>query len=457
LIQLSVQNNNDSSRKNEIPWVEKYRPRSGKDIVGFNQHLATLKQFIDEFNQNKQNFHELKQKVSETTDVAAKKRLELQLNSLQTKMRTKKARLLMGPPGVGKTTVVYALANDLQLSVIEMNASDVRTEDAINQKLRETVKTTNLFSFTKQASKGKLILIDEVDGLHGQSDRGGIQALEKIIVTSQFPILMTCNFRDDKKFSSLYELASPIIELEQAKSEDVFQILKRIAKAENIEVDDNVLQLIAKRAHGDYRAAINDFQGLSQGTEGIDDEDVMNINSLRDTEADVQEMFQLIFKTATIKDAKDVLDKVQQDEIDYRSIHRWINENILDYITNIKDLRFAFEHLAHADHILGNILRTQDYSSLAYFYDIIAGGLRFSKSDTRLSTSKVNSPKFFRTRAAADDDTSLFLQTLYRLSLNDIMRELKPSLRMIVEKDPSLTEFFELRLNIDPKKVLELF
>ena len=76
-------------------WVEKYRPKKIAGIVG-NEEAKLA--FVD---------------------------------WLKGKHWKKKATLLYGPPGVGKSALVYAAANELNLKIIEMNASDIRTEKAI--------------------------------------------------------------------------------------------------------------------------------------------------------------------------------------------------------------------------------------------------------------------------------------------------------------------------------------
>ena len=143
------------TKKSNIPWVEKYRPQSAKDLIGFEKTINKLKQFLDEFFILQTKYRNLRKEIKLITEPSLIKKKKLQLKSFQLKMQRQKAQILIGPPGVGKTTIVYALANDYNMSVIELNASDVRTQDAIQNKLHETVKSTNLLSFTTKKSKGK--------------------------------------------------------------------------------------------------------------------------------------------------------------------------------------------------------------------------------------------------------------------------------------------------------------
>jgi replication factor C large subunit len=441
-------------KTNEIPWIEKYRPHSIKDMVGFRTVIEKLRSFIEEFNQTRKQYKEMKNKFQTATDPNLRRSLELQLKSINQKLNTKKARLLMGPPGVGKTTVVYALANDLNMSVIEMNASDVRTQDAINNKLRETVKSNNLLFYTEQKTSGKIILLDEVDGISGNADRGGVSALEKIIETSQYPIIMTCNFRDDQKFGALYKLASPIIEIEPAKDEDVATLLVRIVNGEKLDITEEQVKAIAKRSDGDFRSAINDLQAVAQGGDFIEDA-TMKINMNRDNSMDVQDFFPKYFRAATFSDAKDMLDEVQQEDVEFRDFPRLFNENLLNYFNNNTDLAHAFEYLALVDRTLGIINRTQDYSHLSYFFDLLAGGIRIAKSDSVMPKSRLEFPRFYRLRATPDDENLLKLQKLFRLSLNTLFRESRKILLEYVGCSQNIRHYLAEKLGFEDESKLE--
>ena len=75
--------------------------------------------------------------------------------------------------------------------VIEVNASDTRNAEEIESKIGAAAKQASLFF------RGKVILVDEVDGISGQYDRGGIPTLVKIIESTAFPVVMTATDVDD--------------------------------------------------------------------------------------------------------------------------------------------------------------------------------------------------------------------------------------------------------------------
>jgi len=444
-------------KENNIPWVEKYRPKTTKDLVGFEKISNKLKAFLDDFFIIQTKYRNLRKEIKITKisgNLEKLKKEKLKLKSFQLKMIRKKAILLIGPAGVGKTTIAYALANDYNMSVIELNASDVRTEDAIQSKLQETVKSTNLLSFTKKKSRGKLILIDEVDGLHGQSDRGGVKALLNIIAISKFPLILTCNFRD-KKLKGIFDLLESI-NVSKATPQDISKVLRKISKTENLDISDEQIQHLAIESNGEYRSSINDLQALTQSSHRIDEDTLVNINMKRDTETEVQIFMNKMFATQSIKDAKKIIDDVLGAVIDFRSIHKWINENLLSFITKRYDLYYAFDNLAHSDRILGYIGRTQDYAHLSYYFDILAG-VRFAKSDKILpKNKKIRPPRWFRTRAVPDDEIALNLQKLYYASLNSIMKEIRPNLNLFLKFPIGLKEYLASILQEDVKKIPKL-
>ncbi len=99
----------------------------------------------------------------------------------------KSAALLYGRPGTGKTSAAIALANDMGWQLLELNASDKRTQGIITETAGEASKNATLLDAKK------LILLDEIDNLHGTSDRGGAKAVTEIVKKTREPVILTAN------------------------------------------------------------------------------------------------------------------------------------------------------------------------------------------------------------------------------------------------------------------------
>jgi replication factor C subunit 1 len=111
-----------------------------------------------------------------------------------------KAALLSGPPGIGKTTAAQLVCQHLNFKYIEKNASDQRSKKSMSNLSNDTYSIAH---FTNQSMSKYVLIMDEVDGVAGNEDRGGIQELISLIKRSRIPIICICNDRQHKKIRSL--------------------------------------------------------------------------------------------------------------------------------------------------------------------------------------------------------------------------------------------------------------
>lgn len=87
------------------------------------------------------------------------------------------------PPGVGKTTTVYALANEYGFEVIELNASDERTYEKIERYVQAA------YTMDILGKRRKLIFLDEADNI----EPSGAREIAKLIDKARNPIIMSAN------------------------------------------------------------------------------------------------------------------------------------------------------------------------------------------------------------------------------------------------------------------------
>ena len=320
-------------------WVTKHAPTRRKEVVGNEESVNSIIAYLNRFRNPK----------------------------LRSKL-IKKAILLYGPPGIGKTSSVLAIANGLNFDVVVVNASDNR-----NKKSLQSVRNASLFSSLKEDldSKviGQILLIDEVDGLSGTVDRGGLREIVDIINSTRIPLILTANNISQQKFQTLRKYCE-LREFKPPRSADILTILRRIAEAESISVSDDVLYRLIEMSQNDIRGSINSFQILAAGGGEIVEED-LKIISYRDTAADFREFLQTLFVEANGKKAYEQTRLLS--DVDYSKLLLLLRDlsvymlppNDYDLIAEVYDI------LARADVALTRAQSKMVWSQLAYFYSYI--------------------------------------------------------------------------------------
>lgn len=166
-----------------------------------------------------------------------------------------KPLLLVGPPGCGKTTTAYALANDEGVIVIEFNASDERSKSKINSIVKETAKSGGFFIKTVFPQKPpRIILFDEVDGMSSHKDKGGFEALLKLLEEIVIPPILTANVIHDLKVRRLMANCVTVF-YDRPRDYEAKKLIAMIAKRVNMTIPDDIVKKIINYAP-DFRSII---------------------------------------------------------------------------------------------------------------------------------------------------------------------------------------------------------
>ena len=166
-----------------------------------------------------------------------------------------KPLLLVGPPGSGKTTTAYALANDEGVYVIEFNASDERSKSAVDRIIREASKSSGfLVGLSFPQKPPRLLLLDEVDGLSAQRDKGGFRALVQLLKDIKIPPILTANVIHDPKIRQLMVFCVTVF-FDRPQEYQAKALIKRIAKAVNMSIPEEIINRLAKYAP-DFRSIV---------------------------------------------------------------------------------------------------------------------------------------------------------------------------------------------------------
>lgn len=307
-------------------WVEKYRPTIIKDVIG-NEEAKTL--FVE---------------------------------WLENKRPTRKAVLLYGPPGVGKTTLVNAAANEYKFRIIEMNASDTRSEKAVTRIADPATSFTGLDKFSSEI-KGNMLFMDEVDGIAGNEDRGGVNAIIKIIENTRVPIIMAANDCDLEKLRSLKKLCL-LIRFQQTRIPLIILALKKICEQEHIKYEFEALENIATKSQGDVRSAINDLQGLSEEGKTLTEQDTLALG-LRNKDISMDDTLQGYFASKNLTETVILLNS---SNVEYDDLLMAISDNIPRRYADPFKLAEAYDYLSQADVFRGRV-GVENWHLLKYVYN----------------------------------------------------------------------------------------
>ena len=276
----------------------------------------------------------------------------------------KRAALLYGPPGTGKTITVEVVAKVLDLELIEMNASDFRTEELVQSVAGGAAMQSSLFG-----RKGKVVFLDELDGISGREDRGGLLAIMKIIKESRYPIVLAVNDPWDPKFRSLRDLCE-MVQFRRIREPSVAVQLKKVARLAGVNATEGAIKKIAEWANGDLRAAINDFQMLAVGRDALTEEDVGMLYA-RLQEKGIFDVMKEIFSAESCLEAKLAADGAS---VDPEMLFQWLNENIPNQYPGSGERAEAFDWLSRADVFMSRVKRRQMWELMGYAMELATGG-----------------------------------------------------------------------------------
>ncbi|MEM5804685.1 MAG: AAA family ATPase [Candidatus Aenigmatarchaeota archaeon] len=225
--------------------------------------------------------------------------------------------MLYGPPGVGKSSVVRALASEKGLDLLELDGSDEK-DDIIS--IIPSLRQASLFR------KGKLVAVDG-------AENASMAAVARLIKESLYPVILIVDDPYHPKLRSLRRECE-LLELKKLRSLEIEKALCDVCKKEGLSHSQTVLKELSYSAGGDLRAALTDLESLCEA------------EHFRDREGRIFETLRMIFKSSSLRNA---LEAVQSCEKDPFEIFGWVDENISAEFADPAERALAFDILSRAD------------------------------------------------------------------------------------------------------------
>jgi len=313
-------------------WSEKYRPQIISDMVGNEEARAAITEWFVKWKKGT------------------------------------KPLLLVGPPGIGKTTIAYLVAKQFGYDMIGLNASDVRSKSRINEILMPVLGNVSVLGTP-------MIFVDEVDGIHGRGDYGGASALVDILKEPTVPIVLAANSDDSDKMKSIKKVVKTI-QFKKIPPRLLRVYLENILKKQSAKLSPGSLIKVIDKSKGDIRSMINLTQSLETGFNPQTDQSFESIN--------VEDGVNAFFKANSIEEARGVLYSMQ---IDPREKINAFYSSIITSELDTQTLAKYLEIISAADMLFGRIMKTQNWRLLRYLNDTL---IKLYQDDDRIRYAKYN-------------------------------------------------------------------
>lgn len=269
---------------------------------------------------------------------------------------TKRCIYLYGYPGIGKTTMIHQILNEMNYDIIQFDASDIRNKSMIEMLNTHNVSDNNIVSIFHREKKKLIIVMDEIDCMNN-GDKGGINSLIKLIrpkktkkqkadYTTYVPIICIGNNFVDKKIKELMKCCLTI-ELSKPTNKQMSIICKQLLPS----ITKSTIDILCGLVSGDIKRLINIIN-------------IIHTNKISD------KMISIIFEKKTInEDTKKITKKIMNhyvhlnehisimNEMDRTIIAMLWHENIIDLLEKIPKEQAIqiyselLENICYADYI----------------------------------------------------------------------------------------------------------
>jgi DNA polymerase III delta prime subunit len=316
-------------------WLDKHIPSELEEFIGYETIINNINKWIQVFSDNSKWYPEFRN-----------------------------ALLLTGHSGVGKTLLAHLLLKKWNYTVMEFNASEIRTSKIVGDKLESILSSKAITDIVQHKNKSGIIM-DELDGMEPKKECSAHDLQDYINFTkNDYITRLKINLRKTKKKMSESEIQKHIktkrfindnpiilitsnlnhninsimkdiihITIPEPSSEQLLNVLKKIRNIENMNISDSILELCIPFCQKDYRKAVLLMESLYNSFE----QQSINVGSIikwlnsfsgKDIDMDIDYTIYNIFHSPDL--TWDNL--INMYYVDESFVPLIVHENFIDYI-----------------------------------------------------------------------------------------------------------------------------
>lgn len=311
--------------KTNLPFVERFRPKTLDGIMSHVETISVLNSFIEQKN----------------------------LPHL----------LFYGPPGTGKTSTVEALVSELygkenvEYMTMNINASEERGIEIVRNKIKNFVSTSPIHgSLKNDIPKYKFVILDEADAMTFDAQGMLKQVIEYYTDNARFCLICNCI----KKINPAIQSRCTIFNFPPLNYTSVKNKIEHVANEHKLVITDDGIETIWKLSNGDMRKVLHMLQVISINNKTIDSDTVARFKNYPNNR-EINELFSVLIKgdlKSSIKTINSIVTKK------HYSLSDIITELCYKLTNSIIDK--TFEELKGAEILIGlrdiemNIIVTAD-------------------------------------------------------------------------------------------------
>lgn len=182
----------------------------------------------------------------------------------------RRAYMLAGPPGIGKSLMVDLVCAECGITnALRLDSLCKRTKKEL-QVVKDAFTTRNVGAYMTgmmQRSKVGAVIVDDIDVMIGGGDVGGVPEIVSFIKKTCVPVICVCNDASHKSLRTLAGLCK-VMRMQRPQPNAIFAHLSYINHAEKLGLPPKALQDIVAATGCDVRQAVNELQFCSRMDKG---------------------------------------------------------------------------------------------------------------------------------------------------------------------------------------------